>query len=210
MRLRVGKFTRVVLALGAVAGLLLVLRPMLPKQMRYEIDDFFRRPFIPHFIVPVHALKPVPAKQMLDELNARGFDVRCYGNLAPSERITSMDDAHCWTTLNTAFDHIPARDLRLWFQKDTLVHVRFEFPGHGLHDGLRIARFLSRGHCALLPRGRPRIRRAVLRAQRRAGVLQRRGAPCTRAHGPPADHACDAGADTDSAQKGFGREAPRE
>lgn len=141
MRLRVGKFTRVVIALGAVAGLLLVLRPMLPKQMRYEIDDFFRRPFIPHFVVPVHALKPVPVKQVLDELNARGFDVRCYGNLAPSEKITSKDDVHCWTTLNTAFDHIPARDLRLWFQKDTLVHVRFEFPSGELS---RIHAYLNR------------------------------------------------------------------
>lgn len=73
----IGKFTRAVIGFGVVAGILLALRPMLPKQMRYEIDDFFKRPFIPHFIVPVHVLKPVPQNQIVDELNARGFEVRC-------------------------------------------------------------------------------------------------------------------------------------
>lgn len=141
MRLRIGNFTRAAIAFGVVAGILLTLRPMLPKQMRHEIDDFFKRPFIPHFIVPVQALKPVPQEQMVDELNARGFEVRCYGNLAPSEKITTKDDAHCWTTLNTAFDHIPARDLRLWFQNGTLVHVRFEFPSGELS---RIHAYLNR------------------------------------------------------------------
>lgn len=141
MTVRIGTFTRVVIALGVAAGILLALRPMLPKQMRYEIDDFFKRPFIPHFIVSVRSLKPVPEKQMVDELNARGFDVRCYGNLTPSEKITVKDDFHCWATLNTAFDHIPARDLRLWFQKGTLVHVRFEFPSGELS---RIHVYLNR------------------------------------------------------------------
>lgn len=141
MTVRIGKFTRVVIVLGVVAGILLALRPLLPKQMRYEIDDFFKRPFIPHYIVAVHGLKPVPEKQMVDELNARGFDVRCYGNLAPSEKITVKDDFHCGTTLNTAFDHIPARDLRLWFQNGTLVHVRFEFPSGELS---RIHAYLNR------------------------------------------------------------------
>jgi hypothetical protein len=140
-RPRIGKFTRAVIGFGVVAGILLALRPMLPKQMRYEIDDFFKRPFIPHFIVPVHVLKPVPQNQIVDELNARGFEVRCYGNLAPSEKITVKDDFHCWTTLNTAFDHIPARDLRLWFQNGTLVHVRFEFPSGKLS---RIHAYLNR------------------------------------------------------------------
>jgi hypothetical protein len=140
-RPRIGKFTRAVIGFGVVAGILLALRPMLPKQMRYEIDDFFKRPFIPHYIVAVHGLKPVPEKQIVDELNARGFEVRCYGNLAPSEKITVKDDLHCWTTLNTAFDHIPARDLRLWFQNGTLVHVRFEFPSGELS---RIHAYLNR------------------------------------------------------------------
>jgi hypothetical protein len=57
MRPRIGKFTRAGIAFGVVAGILLALRPMLPKQMRYEIDDFFKRPFIPHFIVPVQSLE---------------------------------------------------------------------------------------------------------------------------------------------------------
>lgn len=86
MTVRIGKFTRAVIAFGIVAGILLALRPMLPKQMRYEIDDFFKRPFIPHYIVPVHGLKPVSQNQMVDELNARGFDVRCYGNLPRPRR----------------------------------------------------------------------------------------------------------------------------
>jgi hypothetical protein len=141
MTVRIGKFARAVIVLGVVTGILLALRPMLPKQMRYEIDDFFKRPFIPHYIVPVHVLKPVPQNQMVDELNARGFDVRCYSNLAPFEKITVKDDFHCWTALNTAFDHIPARDLRLWFQNGTLVHVRFEFPSEEL---ARIHAYLGR------------------------------------------------------------------
>ena len=44
MTVRIGTFTRVVIALGVAAGILLALRPMLPKQVRYEIDDFFKRP----------------------------------------------------------------------------------------------------------------------------------------------------------------------
>jgi len=141
MRPRIGNFTRAVIVLGVVAGILLGLHPLLPKQMRHEIDDFFKRPFIPHYIVPVHGLKPVREKQMVDELNARGFDVRCYGNLTPSEKITAKDDFHCGTTLKSAFDHIPARDLRLWFQNGTLVHVRFEFPSGELS---RIHAYLNR------------------------------------------------------------------
>ncbi|MCX7180826.1 MAG: hypothetical protein NTX56_19350 [Proteobacteria bacterium] len=140
-KVRIGKFTRTMIAFGVVAGILIGLRPIIPRQMRYEIDDFFRRPFIPHYIVPIQTLKPVPQQQVVDELDARGFDVRCYGNLPPSQQITSKDDYHCWTTLSSAFDHIPARDLRLWFQKGTLVHVRFEFPSGELS---RIHAYLER------------------------------------------------------------------
>lgn len=140
-RLRIGTFTRVVIAVGIVAGIPLALRPMLPKHIRYEIDDFFKRPFIPHLVVGVQTLKSVPTKQVVDELQTRGLEVRCYGNLAPSEKVSAMDDEHCWATLSTAFDHIPARDLRLWFQNGRLVHVRFEFPGGELS---RIHAYLNR------------------------------------------------------------------
>lgn len=127
-RFRLGKFTKCVIVFGLIAGVCLGVRPLLPAHMRHEIDDFFKRPFVPHFILPINGFKPVAQQQFIDEMTARGFNLTCYGNLAATEKISPKDDHHCWTILKSAFDNIPARQAQFWFQNGILVHAKFEFP----------------------------------------------------------------------------------
>lgn len=114
---------------------------LVPRHVRHDVVDAISRQFLPALDEPINGSRPLDQDDVIAEYRARGFPLKCYGNLQKYERITPNDDFHCWTVLKSAFDGVPARSFRLWFHKKRLYHVRYEFQNGTLPD---IHAFLER------------------------------------------------------------------
>ncbi|HEX5337932.1 MAG TPA: hypothetical protein VFW53_05815, partial [Gallionella sp.] len=113
------------LALVALGGAVYL---AIPKNMQYALQDAAKRPFAPNFDLPPSQMKSVRQDEWIAEYRRRGYDLHCYGNLRPEERISKDDDYNCWGLIKSAYDNIPARMIVFWFRKGELRHIKIELP----------------------------------------------------------------------------------
>ena len=99
-----------------------------PDRYRYEISDWFGRINAPNFDLPPDAIVQTDQASLIGEYQRRGYDLKCYGNLRPEEKISKTDDYECWTLVKSAYDDIQAKMVVFFFSKGELSHVRIEFP----------------------------------------------------------------------------------
>lgn len=82
----------------------------------------------PNFDLPPDAISQTDQASLIGEYQRRGYDLNCYGDLRPEEKISKIDDYECWTLVESAYDNIPAKMVVFFFSKGELNHVRIEFP----------------------------------------------------------------------------------
>ena len=100
----------------------------LPSNMQYAVQDAIKRPFSPNFDLPPGLMKSAQQDQWIAEYKNRGYNLHCYANLRPEEKISADDDYNCWAIVKSAFDNVPAQMVVFWFHKGELQHIKIEFP----------------------------------------------------------------------------------
>jgi ribosomal protein L32 len=100
----------------------------LPKNIRYEITDWFEGLNTPNFDHPPNKFNGLTQADIIREYEGRGYKLDCYGNLHQDERVSKSDDYACWMPINSAYNNIPARMVTFFFSDGQLNHARIEFP----------------------------------------------------------------------------------
>lgn len=120
---------------------------LLPRETQFDIRDAVKRIASPHLDLPPDG--PGSSENQtswIAQYTSRGYKLRCYGGLAPEEKIDPSTDYMCWGIIKSAYDNVPARTVSFYFTKQELRHVKVEFPGSAfdaLQDylGRRLERF---------------------------------------------------------------------
>jgi hypothetical protein len=66
--------------------------------------------------------------EIISQYNHLGFNLKCAGDLRPEEKLGKFNDYICWTSINAAFDDIPATQIAFFFYREKLVQMRLKFP----------------------------------------------------------------------------------
>jgi len=119
---------KTIVALLSIAALGSWLFPALPRDTRFEILNSVKRPFSPNFDLPPKAMKRAHQIEWVAEYMRRGYELNCYGNLRPEERLSKDDDFICRAIIRSAYDNIPARSVFFWFRRNELQNIKLEFP----------------------------------------------------------------------------------
>jgi hypothetical protein len=115
--------------LGALLfGVLFAVYTGLPKQYRYEVDDWYHGLMAPKFIDSPDHFSPRDQADLIREYENRQYKLKCYGNLRTEEKIAKTDDYSCNAFISSAFDNVPAKQVTFFFSRNKLSHVRMEFP----------------------------------------------------------------------------------
>jgi len=103
-------------------GLVIVVVVM--KMQNKSSDDY---QYIPEFNTELAYLTDTEQDMMLEEYKFQGFDLECFSNLKPNEKISEKDDYLCGSNIESAYN-IPAKHMAIFFSKNKLTNVRLEFP----------------------------------------------------------------------------------
>ncbi|WP_255991003.1 hypothetical protein [Chitinolyticbacter albus] len=121
----------------------------LPKDSKYEVQDWFTRLTAKNFHLPPDDFRPQDQDEIINEYKRRGFEMKCYGGLRPEEITVPGEDFQCWFIIKSAFNNIPAKMVRLNFGKKTLSSVNITFPDSSFEElekylERRMKRYLKR------------------------------------------------------------------
>lgn len=98
-----------------------------PKEVRYEIQDWFTRLTAKNFDWPPDEFSAREQNDLIGELNRRGYKLNCYPGGLPEDKVGNSDYV-CWFVIKSAYDNIPARMVMLFFENKKLSNVKIEFP----------------------------------------------------------------------------------
>ena len=101
---------------------------LLPKNYRYELSDRLAGLTAPNFDQPPNRFHAANQSDIIREYKDRGYNLDCYGNLRPEEKLSKSDDYVCWAPIRSAYNNIPAKMLTFSFAEGKLNRVRLEFP----------------------------------------------------------------------------------
>lgn len=110
-----------------IFGISLVAYDSTPKDVRYEIQDWFARLTAKNFDWPPDTFSAREQNDLIGELNRRGYKLNCYPATLPEDKVGNTDHV-CWFVIKSAYDNIPARMVALFFENKKLASVKIEFP----------------------------------------------------------------------------------